>query len=601
MTTQNANPISGTSKLSRLEEFEALLEWPGLYLLADACDEYRRAQGQRVHTDGPFPTSLLLFAAMSARVTGSLASAIKALADDATWEALEPVWDERADRETGGRPFPGQCPNREQVKYFMKSLLGPSNWAPSERQQSPTFIAFLQDRFQRIAMKQAKTQGHLIAPDAIDWTRPAKENTIIGDGTVVSRYSDVSAWVDEMTGEVFYTGSRALGTPRLSPVTNLSEDNKTSLFGLNMVSMLTATDHGWVVLGTGYANAAEQWASLDLLDSIAARADGGVVNLLWDGVYRGWLLDYTTARHGIRVFNKSVEDSALRRPDRTPDIDDEMVSEVSESELRRNADVMLEAIDGEGIKKVRVAQFSTDEVNEWRIGALAANKHHWRASDLQRLYDSGVPLPLGISLYRSTSARSTPTHRGAHNRPTFDLVRSRAMHVGAVTHDGDCTHHLWTDDGALHSVQSDGTYLVKASTAKCTSSTRHVARHDSAGPVYGTKETWVLTCENGRGDLTYETTWEPSPNRYTTTYKRDSKVPHSFLNDLRPIARSQEQDFADTVNARNNSESYNNWFKRRLPGGLGRANTLSIEAQLFDYLAGACVRNAITWSTWLRS
>jgi len=157
---------------------------------------------------------------------------------------------------------------------------------------------------------------------------------------------------------------------------------------------------------------------------------------------------------------------------------------------------------------------------------------------------------------------------------------------------------LYTDDGGLHSVDFDGSHLVKVATATCLSSTRRVADHDWRGPIYGTDDEWAIPCVNG--DLHYSRQWDPLPKRYYASDKPERAVADAILNDLRPISRHQELEFADIANARNNAESWNNSYKSRL-GRHGRASTLHTDSQLFDYLAGACVRNAITWAAWMNS
>ena len=70
-----------------------------------------------------------------------------------------------------------------------------------------------------------------------------------------------------------------------------------------------------------------------------------------------------------------------------------------------------------------------------------------------------------------------------------------------------------------------------------------------------------------------------------------------MLNTLRPVSRSQAQAFADIANYRNLAESFNNWYQASLPN-YGRAATLSADAQTFDYITAACLRNARTWAAY---
>lgn len=194
------------------------------------------------------------------------------------------------------------------------------------------------------------------------------------------------------------------------------------------------------------------------------------------------------------------------------------------------------------------------------------------------------------------SASTVTGSRNAAHRISVEHVRSRSRRFGPHTHQGTrgpCHHELYVDDGALHSVEPDPDqgYLVKTATAHCTSS---VAVQPPRGN-WGSNDTWVMPCQNGDFEIT--TTWRPESTRHTAkTPKEDRKAPADMvLNELRPISRSQRQAFADIANFRNHSESYNNWYKNTLPRH-GRAASLSADGQALDYLAGACLLNAIAWT-----
>lgn len=607
---------TGTSKGSELDELRALLYWPGLYTMAAACDEYLAMLRRRTTGRKPMPTAVLLFTAAAARVTGSLASAVAALSAPTTWEALREVWEVRP--EVDGQPFPAVCPNLERVKTFCDSLVRVEYWCKDCSRSGqgtretphdcfpgvPNWHDFLQDRFQVVAIRQAQHLGHLRPVDEVDWTKPQLANTIVGDGTVVTPFSDVRRYKHPVTGVETIVGSRAADNgerearPRLSPGSDLRADGKSHLAGLNMVSMLTPTEHGWVVLGTGYAPRAEQWAALDLLDSIASKANGGVHNLLWDRVFTGWLLDCTLGEHGIRVFNKAVAAPKRKKKESSehPADDDEITLPESEVELRRSADELLERINSGARFEIGLATLSDTERAKWRKHELAALGADLRNSEIGTMYQLDLALPLGISVYKATSASAVTGSRNQTNRGSYEIVRSRFRRVGAVTHlDGTCQHVLYTDDGGLHSVEFDGTHLVKRATARCLSS--KLRTRGAATPSYGTTETWSIPCEHE--DLTFITDWDPSPTRHTPdTPEELRKATDPVLNDLRPISRHDERAFADIANARNNAESYNNWYKNRLPRP-GRAASLHRDPQLFDYLCGAMVRNAITWRNWV--
>jgi hypothetical protein len=575
---------TGTSRADALSEMKALLDWPGLYLLAGAIEqlhaaaaekEPKRRRGRR----SSYPTAILLFAAYSARITGSLASALSLVRNPTVWRhELGPVWAER--EETQGIPFPAISPNRDQVRHFTQRLVANRAWEDR-----------LQQVFQQAALLQARLMGNLDPEAPVDWTRPSLANTIIGDGMVPKPLSGVIPELDFATGEIYYpkSASTKIG-PRLAPGSDLRADGKAHLRGLNMVSLLTCTPYGWVVLGTGTAWGAEQWAALDLFDSVVSRANGGVHNLLWDRVYNRWLLDYVLARHRVRVFNKSTGENREKS---------EIPADTEVGRQRHVADAQLEMVNSDFRYEVRLRDHLDQEAEEPSKPAKAALFTAWRMSDLYEMFYSGAPQPLGLSLYRATSASTVTGSRNQANRKKMEVVRSRFRRYGTETHptgQGSCSHELYVDDGALHSVEADPDRgcLVKVATATCTSS----QPRRRPGGRWGTTERWLMPCPHGDFEITTE--WDPPHHRRTpdTEKPRDERDPAQLaLTDLRPISRSQAQQFADIANHRNNAESWNNWYERRLPN-YGRAASLSAEGQAFDYLAGACVRNAITWARW---
>jgi len=618
---------TGTSKASQIDEFKALLDWPGLYLMAQACDELPEPDKNRPGRQSDMPTSLLLAVSCAARICGSRAGALELVGSRDVWhKMLRPVWEARPENEH--LVFPARAPRVAQLLNFERRLIDPQYKTrknkldaiedPTEKAAAKADLrtlklarqAALQERFQAVAMAQAKQMGLFDTDVPIDWTQPGLEHTVIGDGTVVKPFSMVREHEDPVTGEVFYTGTRAVKNPRLSPRgTDLEPDNKKALRGLNMVSLLSPTRWGWVILGTSYAERAEQWPALDLIESAARRSKGGVHNVLWDRVLSGWLLDSLLANQRLRVFNKSVAASTekTKLPEH-PTVSQAVRHTAAEQHARlldhshhQMALAEVEYAHLEATKSWDVHQPTRDERHE-----EARVLNHLRDRDLADLYETGKPLPLGVSLYAATSASTVTGSRIVTGRGKVDLVRSEPTRYGRYTHhvdsgaadgagavegDGGCTHDLWVDDGALHTVEMDPILgcLVKTATATCLSSTPH-----KNGRRWATTETWSIACP--RGDFEITTTWEPHGTRYTPDDLR-KKPALSPLNDLRPISRSQAQDFANIANHRNQAESFNQWFKTRLPQP-GRAASLTIEAQVLDYLGAACLRNALTWANW---
>jgi hypothetical protein len=517
---------------------------------------------------------------IGARVEGSQAAVLSTLRDQKVWEELREVYE--SCEENQGTPFPLAAPNRDQVRYFRKRLLDVPDWFDA-----------LQPWFQRIAVAQAKELGNLAGGVDPDWTNPSLRHTLIGDGMVLKPPTDVVRRVDPITGEEFFVGSRGV-KPRLAPqLTDLSEDGKAHLRGLNMVTMTTPTRYGPVVLGTSHAVGAEQWPALDLLDALAALAGDGIHNLLYDRVFHGWLNDYTVAKHRVRVFNKSHADKS-RGPGK---VDEDTTTQ------RVLADRALRRMASDDLHDRRLAELPEDHFDhlgpQQRDRYLAAVRSFWRTDDLLDIYYSGAPQPIGVSLYPSTAASDSLRNRPASKREKVEIVRSEPLYFGKHVHDtdaGSCVHEMFVDDGALHTAAADPTegYLVKVATARCISSTPRLR----ANGLWGSTETWLMPCPDGDFEIT--TTWDPQGDRFTpdTPAEVDRTPEDMVLNELRPISRSDHQEFADIANFRNHAESFNNWYQRTLPH-FGRAASYTVGGQQHDLLAAACQRNANTFAAWM--
>lgn len=579
--------VTGTSRLAQLTQLEAIIDWPGLYLLADTCAELLASKQKRPRRHRAVPIALLLAMVFGARVTTSLASVLAVVRDRDVWSRLGQVWETR--EETQEHSFPLTAPNRDQVRHFVETLLA-----------IPDALEKLQQRFQQIAVTQAVALGNLDPDAPVDWAQPSLTQTVIGDGMVIKPLTDVTIYVDRATGEVMYDGScRATVKPRLaSALTDLAEDEKTHLRGLNMVSLLTPTAYGPVVLATGIAMGAEKWAAADLFESVASKAGGGVHNVLWDRIFQGSMVDWAMARHRTRVFNRSVADGR-KVSDADPD-------DMADWALQRSAaDKAMDRVTTDARHQMLLAELdhrAGDNAPKQTPRQQAAMFHAWRTQDLYEIFYSGAPQPLGISLYRSTSASTVTGARNQANRKRMDIVRSMFRPLDAAVHDGThetatgtCKHRLYVDDGSLHTVETDPDRgcLVKVATAICISSTPR----QRADGTWGSTDRYNMPCDNGDFQITIE--WNPQKNRYTPdTPQEDRKAPKNMaLTDLRPVSRAQAQEFANIANHRNQSESFNQWYERSLPHH-GRAASLSADGQALDLLAAACLRNAITWARW---
>lgn len=582
---------TGTDKAAILAEFRAILDWPGLYHLAavidaptnstDGATDSSTAVRRRGRHSG-FNAALLLFAVLAERVTGSRASALTELHEPAVWKSLETTWNARP--ENHSRRFPRHAPNRDRVEHFR------------ERLEDPDVREKLQQVFQRVAISQARALGNFDPTTKVDWANPSLRHTIIGDGMVLKPFSDVTVIIDPVTNDRRFLGSRAAGKSHgEAETTDLTEDQKLELTGINHVILQTPTAYGPVVLATGYAPKAEVREALRLIDQVADRLQGTAHNLLWDRIFTGWTLDYLLGRHRIRVYNKAVGASAKRAAKRPKEWDSVRDHQNWDAEqfldrVERNQRYQLRYANARPMRCVSGEEKQRIAREQQTLFGL------WRNDELRERYLRSEPLPLGVSIYPAVSSAHISGSRSQTNRRKVELVRSEFRHFGTRSHQtgsGECSHDLYVDDDALHDVVYDGEAgcYIKVATATCVSSTPTKQDED----LWGSTEVWNVPC--AAGSFQFTTEWAPHGVRREfdsdTTYDAVDPV----LSRLRPIARNQHQKFANFAHRRNDAESWNNWYRRRLPN-YGRAASLRVGGQMIDLLAGGCVRNALTWAEW---
>lgn len=549
---------AGTSKTVAVQQIIDLFGFIGLHELAPAVDGLLSRPGQRGRRS-PYPAVALLATLVAARVTGSQAEALKTMRLPWVWEQCREQYRIRSK----GVVLPLCAPGRDQARY-MRDLLA----------QDAVRMEQLQARFQHLALGQARQLGNLLPGTAPQGTDPDERNAIYSDGTIITPYSDVRVVTDPVTGELRAVGSRAKSVESVRIQGVLSDtalDGKTTR-GLNMVAVSTWTRAGRVVLGTGTALGAEQWAVLDVIDSLHANleqrdqggVDGGgaIHTLINDRAVTGWSVDYLMGALGIQVLSKAVG--------RTTD--------------QRN-------------------QYCFDEKRP--IGRLAAELgvdpkgsaypflRHDVLADMVRYHRH---MPVGLSVY--------PTSGGK-----LDRVASQTAEVNPASHvvDGQvCQHPLVLDDGALFMVEQhpEEGYLVKSRLLSCKSSTRY-RRPDGR---WGTRNSYDVPCP--RGDFRYTRTWEPCGTRYTADSSEKNRAPKDSVGwQLRPLNRADDIEeyfndgvdiheitrkrFTESFSRRNDAESYNNWVKNKLTNK--RATSDVIACQELDFLLAALLNNCLTW------
>lgn len=517
-----------TNKTTQRREILDLFTYPPLHRIGRAIDEKREEARAACGRRSPYSSAELLLMVVATRSAGSLLGAVRLL-DDETWRAGVASM-----REDFRATFRTTAPSRDDVQYFRDVL-----------EKFPELRELMQSLFQRYSVRQAQHLGNLLPGTEPDASRPLKCHTIYGDGTIVRPYSDVTIHLGP-DGKPFTKGSKT--TPDRARVqrveSDLREDRKTQR-GINFVAIHTWTRHGRVTLATGSALGAEVWTALELVEQVKAIAGDGIHTLLYDRVFIGWLTEYLMAAHRMEVVNKAA---ARASTPETHNVTDRAIAEQAER---------------------LAAEYSSEHVSRELLD-------HYRRLLKKGLLEDGAPLPVGASLYESSSSREV------------DLVASQNHYLEPHQHEvsqGTCTHRLVVDDGGLYVIGHDDELGcdVKVATPVCSqaSTTRN-------GSSWERSSTWVLPCREGDTELVLH--WAPSATRF---HAGDGLVrPTSNpMTQLRPVHRGHDN-FGAIANHRNDAESYNAWLKQSLRHG--RASTLSLAQQELDFLAAGMLCNSIT-------
>jgi hypothetical protein len=536
------NRVGAKVPYATIEAFIACFTFPGLVdleasLLAfDAGKRGRRPQ---------YPAICMLAILAAARVTRGVQAVLRELgaANASAWkqcrDQLEPL--------TDGLVLPDRPPTRDQVETFRNLVRDCGR------------LEALEQAFITSSVSMAQHMGHLDPGAEPDWAAPDARHTIHGDGTVIAPYSNVSTYIDSLTGEIVLDGSRATDPARAriqNVRTNTALDGKAHRTGINFVSLHTWTEAGRIVLATQHALGSETWAMLDLVRQVQERADDGVHTLLYDGVVTGWILDWLMGSLRIQAVNHSAVASKTD-PDEPS----------AEHPLRTRPAVTMTRAQLTGLYAEQ--------------GVIPTEKMLSRASiaELGHLYRSSTPLPVGVCIY--------PRAQGA----SYEIVRSRHRPLGVATHlvsDGVCEHSLVVDDGALFVVEDDelGEHQVKVSMPRCVSAT--ASRRGQRRP-WTRDTTWLIACPNG--DFEHTISWHPE-GTFRPPGAKDRRAVHPVA-DLRPMARAHEG-FGKVYGRRNDAESYNQWVQSTHRHH-GIAMSLTLEGQRLDFLMAAVLNNALTW------
>lgn len=557
---------SGAVKDAAATEIVNLFGFVGLHEMAAAVEPVLARAGQRGRRS-PYPAVVLLAMLVAARVTGSISSAVAALAEPDLWQRCTRAYYRRAGE---GATLPDRAPDRHAVNYFKQLITA-----------NEEHLRRISAQFTVLAVGQAQRLGNFASTAAPDLTSPDPTHCIYADGTVIKPYSDVTLWTHPSTGEVIARGSRAKSLESAiyqKEFSNTRADGK-DLRGLNMVAVHTWTKAGRVVLATGKAMGAEQWTALDLIDTIVATlrrrnngVPGQVHGLIYDRAITGWNVDYLMGAHGIQTYGKAVSRTSGD-------------SAGSDLETRTTREVATYGIPLNDTKRNRTAD-------------LAMARKAVKEDQLDAVRD----LPLGLCYYPTTS--------------DSDRIHSWYQELQPLVHDtpaGPCTHRIAVDDGALFLIADDiygGTLPVKIRALSC----RESRRRRGADGKWSVTHSYTVPCSHGPFEHTR--TWTPTGTRFTPDSAETDRSPQDKIGwRLRPLNRADDVlpfynegvplkelrrrghkgPFSQLHGRRNDAESYNHWYQSSLHNQ-GRAASQSVAAQELDFVLGALLNNSRTWA-----
>lgn len=361
-----------------------------------------------------------------------------------------------------------------------------------------------------------------------------------------------------VTGLPTLTGSRAgtIEKARIQKEFRVSGADDKHATGINHVALHTRTSYGLIVLAVGTELGAELWTALDLLGLVARHAGDGVHSLVYDGAVTGWATEYAMGRLGIQVMGKVPAASAKKD---------------SHTYAKEQIDSYVSTVARERGLQVKPGR---------RVERVLRSDIHGQ------MYRGERPTAIGTSIYPP----SNPTSK-------YDLVYSTYLFTTAThTHGGGpCEHTLVLDDGALFTVDIDpvSELLVKDEYLPAISSVRHSRPRGR----WGTTTSFLVPCESG--DFPWTVTWDPADTRYhreSTDHDRAPADPFGWR--MRAVPRFDRERFGVVSSGRNDSESFNKWFKDSLPNK--RAASITCQGQRLDQLLGALAKNSDTWSAFAR-
>lgn len=522
------------------EQILACCTFPGMHDLVSLLPA-PRGRGRRCD----YPPVCLLAILCAARSMSGLNTVVRELAS-----GHGTFWRECAEAMQAalGVVVPCTPPTRDQLTKFRDKF------------RVDDAIDALEGALRESGMALAKVLGNF--PDhEPDFAHPDPRNIVRGDGTVIGAYSDVTAWVHPLTGEVIAQGSRARtsASARIQNHTSdLTQDNKAAVRGLNCVSMHTRTPYGRVVLGTAHTLGSETWPAMDLIEEIATLGGGAVHTLVYDGLINGWMVDRLMAAHRISTVNE------LPAASRTDPFEHDSAATIRRTTVPDLTNDQL---------RMRLADLGVPAPSPQLLA-------YERARALRELAASRKPLPVGVSIYH------------ARNGGGSELVYSRAYPMPPASHRAhghECVHELVVDDGALHVIAVDDILgeALKIASPPCV---RAAAAQGSDGRWTSTS-VWRISCPHG--DFDHQVSWTPNGTRYTAEDAGKRKPTEHGAADLRPLPRNAEE-YESVFGERNDTESYNQWVKQHALHH-DRAMSLSLNMQRLDFLCAAVLNNAITF------
>jgi hypothetical protein len=467
---------------------------------------------------GGFPDLMLFGVHACCGAFGSQEAVLKYLRSSGAWADVCRVY---LDMLGTSFPLPTGAPDAHDMDRFLRKISNDDH----------VRVQILK-AFTKSSIALATRLGNFTPMDVVDFTKPAPQNMVFGDGTFYQPFSDVKEIVDKVTGEIIPVGSRAKTKPRIQRVvTNAGRDGK-GLRGINHVTISTWTKSGWVVLMMDQALRSETPVAVRMLTNLKSEIGAGLVWAVWDRAVRG--------KAWRRLKDKICLDVIGKEPARSKPPAGEFIS------------------------------------------------HLTRQAAVER-HAQGKPLPLGVSVYKTEKGHDVTNSKFIK---LGDLSQGSCTHELYVD---DAALFAVSFDSSSQAKLKVSRAKAKRETREPARETPEPTVENWTDD-YTNHVEWDLPCPDHFGVVhKFSTVWRPFEQRFFAQ-DENGHYTGSGLKDLRPLSRSDQEIFLAIHGYRNIAEALHAWLKARLgtTKNRGRATRINQHQQLMHHVGLCFLANAIT-------